>query len=117
MKVKAEQRIQQVFDQTDDIIRQIDSQGRQFLDAAARIGVNNSKDAGRADTWTDRTGNLRNSIGHFLTKERDQFGEGEIAVVFAGMEYAAFVHFRDGYRVLVEPAENQIKPLIKKLSL
>jgi len=114
MKITAKQRIEEVMRQQDRLIDKIESQGEQFLDAAARLGVNASKDKGRADTWTDRTGNLRNSITHFLRHKPN--GQPE-AVVAAGMEYAVHVHFRDGYKVLVPPDEAQIKPLLQKLKL
>ena len=95
------------------MIQKIETKGQQFLDAAARIGVNESKDKSRAGTWQDRTGNLRSSIDHFL----ETTSSGEQAVVFAGMEYAPFVHFRDGYEVLVFPSKHQIKSLQRKMRL
>ena len=114
MKITAKHRIEEIFRQQDRLIEKIESKGEQFLDAAARLGVNASKDKGRADTWTDRTGNLRNSLTHFLR----QTGSGPPeAVVAAGMEYAAHVHFRAGYKGLLPPDEGQIKPLLRKLKL
>jgi len=112
--IKPKHLIDEVLRQQDRLIEKIESKGEQFLDAAARLGVNASKDKGRADTWTDRTGNLRNSITHFLRQKGS--GQPE-AVVAAGMEYAAHVHFRDGYKVLVPPDEGQVKPLLRKLKL
>jgi len=107
--IKPKHLIEEVMRQQDRLIDKIESQGEKFLDAAARLGVNASKDKGRADTWADRTGNLRNSITHFLRHKPD--GRPE-AVVAAGMEYAVHVHFRDGYKVLVPPEERQVKPLL-----
>lgn len=114
MKITAKQRVEEVFRQQDRLIEKIESKGEQFLDAAARLGVNASKDKGRPDTWRDQTGNLRNSITHFLRQKPN--GQPE-AVVMAGMEYAVHVHFRDGYKVLVPPPEGQVKPLLRKLKL
>ena len=87
------------------IIDKIETKAQQVLDAIAREGVNDSKDKGRPDTWQDVTGNLRSSIDHFV----ERVPEGEQAIVFAGMDYAPFVHFRDGYRVLVMPDSDTIK--------
>ena len=95
------------------MIQKIETKGQQFLDAAARIGVNESKDKSRAGTWQDRTGNLRSSIDHFL----ESTSSGEQAMVFAGMEYAPFVHYRDGYEVLVFPPKSKIKSLQRKMRL
>jgi hypothetical protein len=87
------------------IIDKIETKSHQVLDALARETVNISKSHGRPDTWQDRTGNLRSSINYFLEK----VPEGDQAVVSAGMDYAPFVHFRDGYRVLVMPESETIK--------
>ena len=100
-KVKANQ----ALTKQRQIINKIETKAHQVLDAVAREGVNASKDKGRADTWQDQTGNLRSSIDHFVEKTF----KGEEAVVFAGMDYAPFVHFRDGYRVLVMPDSDTIK--------
>ncbi len=97
--------VKQALTRQRQIIDKIETKSQQVLDAVAREGVNASKDKGRADTWQDRTGNLRSSIDHFVEKTFD----GDEAVVFAGMDYAPFVHFRDGYRVLVMPDSDTIK--------
>ena len=112
--IKPKHLIDEILRQQDRLIEKIESKGEQFLDAAARLTANASKDKGRPDTWPDRTGNLRSSITHFLRHKPN--GQPE-AVVAAGMEYAVHVHFRDGYKVLVPPDEAQIKPLLQKLKL
>src|SRR3990167_5169875 len=94
------------------MIRVVKTQSEQFLDAAARLGVNASKDKNRPDTWIDRTGNLRSSITHYLENIGEvgsKTASTKQAVVFAGMEYASFVHFREGYRVLVSPPPDEVE--------
>ena len=66
MKIEAKHKIDQVLRAQDNLIEKIEDKAEQFLDAAARIGANNSKDKRRADTWVDRSGNLRASIHHFF---------------------------------------------------
>jgi len=94
-------------------LQQIESQAEKYLDAAGRLGVNASKDKNRPGAWIDRTGNLRSSISHFLRKS----GKNPEVVVFAGMEYAPFVHFREGYRVLVEPPPEEVERIKQLLRL
>ena len=87
------------------IIRELDTRHHKALDGLARLGVNASKDKNRANTWTDRTGNLRSSIDHVVEElhSSDARRRALQAVVFAAMEYAPHVHFRANYKVLVPP--------------
>lgn len=59
--------------------------------------------------FTDRTGNLRNSIQF----EMDPNGL-PAGTLYAGMEYAVYVEFRDGYWVL-QGAIDYYEPIINKL--
>ena len=107
------QQIAEAIKKQRQMIQKIETKGQQFLGAAARIGVTESKAKSRAGTWQDRTGNLRSSIDHFL----ESTSTGEQAVVFAGMEYAPFVHYLEGYDVLVFPSKSNIKSLQRKMRL
>jgi hypothetical protein len=112
--LKAQQNIDKFLAKTlDPVIDKIEDKGEAFLDYVARQAVNQSVDGGRADTWTDRTGNLRSSISHVLR----QRSTGPYATVFAAMEYAIHVHFRDGYRVLVRPTRQELKQVAKQFDL
>lgn len=116
--ITAQQEINRILQKNRQrMIRVVKTKGEQYLDAAARLGVNASKDKNRPDTWTDRTGNLRESISHFLENTNEAMTTitpGKRAIVFAGMEYAPFVHFREGYRVLVPPPPEEVER-IKRL--
>ena len=120
-KVTAKQEINRVLAKNRQrMIRVVKTQGEQFLDAAARLGVNASKDKNRPDTWADRTGNLRSSISHFLENigaVQTKIASSKQAVVFAGMEYAPFVHFREGYRVLVPPPASDVERIKRLLKV
>ena len=88
---------------------------KKALESILREMVNDVKDKGRAGRWTDRTGNLRDSIFHVVLEPRERKDTGTpdgvisvkndegkqiIGVVVAGMEYAIFVQLRDGFDVL-----------------
>ena len=92
---------------------QLETKAEQAADFLGRSSVNQSKDPGRSDTWTDRTTNLRKSISHVVKKE----GRKSVATVFAGMRYGLFVHIRDGYRVLLPPAKEDEGRLDRVLKL
>lgn len=85
------------------------------LESILREMINDIKDKSRAGRWTDRTGNLRDSIFQVVlevgeTKSKDtpdgvvSVTNSErsqiIGVVVAGMEYAIFVELKDGFDVL-----------------
>ena len=112
--LKAKQNIDQFLAKTlDPVIDKIEDKGEAFLDYVARQAVNNSVDGSRAGTWIDRTGNLRASVGHILRKR----SSGPYATIFAAMDYAVHVHFRDGYRVLVMPTKQELKEGAKAFDL
>ena len=114
MMLKAKQKIDKFIAKTlDPVIDKFEDKGEAFLDYAARTSVNNSVDSNRADTWMDRTGNLRASVSHTLRKR----STGPYATIFAAMEYAVHVHFRDGYRVLVLPTDQELKQAAKEFDL
>lgn len=62
--------------------------------------------------WHDRTGNLRNSISHSAPELLP--GGGVRGVVYAGMEYAIYVEYCDGYWVL-SGAMEEFRPRILNL--
>lgn len=106
------------------------------------IGEQFINDARRIDTYTDDTGNLRASIGYailnngrrvsFVTKEtnneairqskslvdelRSENNKGYVLIVFAGMEYAAWVESK-GYDVITgsAPSSKQVESDLKEL--
>lgn len=58
--------------------------------------------------FTDRTGNLRNSIQYEMDADGSAGG-----TLYAGMEYAIYVELRDGYWVL-QGAIDYFEPAIEK---
>ena len=99
--------------QLDKVITKIESMGEAFLDYLGRQSVNNSRDGNRAGAWIDRTGNLRASIEQRLFEG----SAGPYAKIFAGMEYAVHVLFRDGYRVLIKPTKAEAKKAMGEFKL
>lgn len=87
--------------------RRSDEDARRALEAICRTMVNYIKANG---PWTDRTGNLRNSIDF----ELDQSPNVVRATVFAGMDYAIYVELKEGYWVLSGGVE-YIRPILKDL--
>jgi len=112
--LKAKQDVEKfVARQLDKVITKIETKGEAYLDYLGRQSVNNSRDGNRAGAWIDRTGNLRASIEHRLFEG----SAGPYAKVFAAMEYAVHVHFREGYRVLIKPTKAEVKKAMQGFKL
>lgn len=111
------------------------------IEVLAYIGENFVNEARESGNYTDRTGNLRSSIGYVvvvdnkivkkeiksagkqgnLAKETianalNEIGKGVALIGFAGMEYAAYVESR-GYDVITNsvPTSNALLNEIKKV--
>lgn len=87
--------------------RRTEEDARRALEAICRTIVNYCKANG---PWTDRTGNLRNSIDFVL----DSTSGVLKATVFAGMDYAIYVELKSGYWVLSGGVE-YIRPILADL--
>ena len=112
--LQAKQNVEKfVARQLDRVIDKIETKGEAFLDYLGRQSVNNSRDGNRPGAWIDRTGNLRASIEHRLFEG----SAGPYAKIFAVMEYAVHVHFRDGYRVLIKPTKAEAKKAMREFKL
>lgn len=117
-----------IFEQT---VKQQEKALESALEYIVRSIANYAK---RHGPWTDRTSNLRNSIGCNIEKAEEipagkdvsrrkarelakpvieVEGDDYTAVVSAGMEYAIWVELRDGYWVL-QGAIDKFEPLIMK---
>lgn len=129
-----------------DIARQIGKVEKEIEShlegALSYVGEQFINDARRINTYTDDTGNLRASIGYailnngrqvsFITKDtnneaikqskslvnelRSGNNKGYVLIVFAGMEYAAWVESK-GYDVITgsAPSSKQVESDLKDL--
>lgn len=88
-------------------VTRTEEDARRALEAVCRTMVNYIKANG---PWTDRTGNLRNSIDYVMDPAPGVLR----ATVFAGMEYAIFVELKEGYWVLSGGVE-YIRPILKDI--
>lgn len=79
------------------------------MDSIAIDIVNFVKEQG---PWTDRTSNLRNSVQY---KPTEELGDGTLrTVIYAGVEYAVYVEYRQGYWVLGGAME-EFRPIFTEL--
>lgn len=111
-----------------------------LLDRIIAVAEQFVADARSVDTYTDRTGNLRGSIGYMITKDgREVFGNfegaeegqseakrfakrvssqyktGIILTVVAGMEYAASVEAK-GYDVITASGQTADTAMIRSMN-
>lgn len=107
MSINIELRTDRVLRALAERSRQTEEGARRALEGICRAMVNYIKDNG---PWTDRTGNLRNSIDHVIDPT-----PGVIrGTVFAGMNYAVYVEYKEGYWVLSGGVE-YIRPILKDI--
>jgi len=119
----------------------IDKKEKQIFMTLSYVGEQFINEARNIDTYTDRTGNLRNSIGYIVAKDGkikdsdfrggdggekarevandvlSEFKQGWVLIGMAGMEYAAAVEAKE-YDVISGSAihaDKILKDLIKNL--
>lgn len=134
MEIRAElQGLEETFKQMDELVRRQEQALKDCLEWILRAMVNYVKENG---PWTDRTGNLRNSISCNIEKIESLpdgtdpatvkarvmeyenpvlqiEGDDYTGAISANMEYAIWVELASGYWVL-QGAIDAFEPLIEK---
>lgn len=120
--------------------RYIESNEDNMISVLHRIGQEAVNWARENGSYTDRTGNLRNSIGYMIFRDGEEIGfegmtqaasnknivqmlardsipkQGYALVVFAGMEYGVYVEAK-GYIVLTGAVENSETKRLLEMAL